>query len=450
MMAGERSFVDVGRTAQLRSASARHHITLRHRTVSNRYHSLLLFSFPNHHTAVDGYGSVEEKETDDRPNATHFYCMEAVCPHLGAPLENASIYDVEVEEDIEDAVIVCPWHEYDFSLRTGESSTGLKACVFAVEERDGHIWVQCPSLDEEEHGQDAGWDVIEVRPVSEAATNGRQAAAQQLQRAMTQVTLADETVPSLEDADADTIPALDPEPQTLVEWAVVVLNTPEPRAKVEYTRRAAHAFRSGHCRTIGGGRWRTDGDDGREERIWLTKESETPPAVPPRLSSAKIVQPGREAKRGKGGSERSRIAMLHSLANIEQWAIDLTWDIIARASHLFARCMPHRTAKLPVQFFSDFVKVAEDEAKHFTLLQHRLEQMGARFGDLPVHHGLWDSAVETMNSLSARLCIIHLVHEARGLDANPLTIKKFDNAGDKDSVEVRVTWAVKPTYKMSI
>ena len=79
------------------------------------------------------------------------------------------------------------------------------------------------------------------------------------------------------------------------------------------------------------------------------------------------------------------------------------------------------------------------EAKHFTLLQNRLHQMGARFGDLPVHHGLWDSATETMHCLEARLSIIHLVHEARGLDANPLTIKKFDNAGDKDSVEVSLS-----------
>ncbi len=93
------------------------------------------------------------------------------------------------------------------------------------------------------------------------------------------------------------------------------------------------------------------------------------------------------------------------------------------------------TRKMPLQFFSDFVKVAEDEAKHFSLLTKRLEEMGSYFGALPVHHGLWDSAMETAHSLTARLSIIHLVHEARGLDVNPTTIKKFENAGDPDSVE---------------
>lgn len=410
-------FVAIGSAEKLQQKSARHHITLRHGTNTNRYHSLLLFSFPK--------VQKEAKSNDDLGiDAYQFYCMEAVCPHLGAPLENASIYDVDgEEEDIEDAVIVCPWHEYDFSLSTGESSTGLKACVFSVEVRsDGQVWVQQPS-------SEGDWEVIEVRPVSEAQTQGREVHAKELHTAMKNVSLEQST-------DAPDAPLPDPEPlpKTLVEWAVLVLNTPEPREKVHYTRLAARAFRSGQCRIIGGGRW----DHNEDSMGWLRKESETPPAVPPRLSDAKVVRPGQEGRRGKGGSERSRIAMLHSLANIEQWAIDLAWDIIARAPELYAKARKGKSP-LPVQFFSDFVKVAEDEAKHFSLLQNRLHQMGARFGDLPVHHGLWDSARETMHSLDARLSIIHLVHEARGLDANPLTIKKFDNAGDKDSVEVSFT-----------
>jgi uncharacterized ferritin-like protein (DUF455 family) len=53
-----------------------------------------------------------------------------------------------------------------------------------------------------------------------------------------------------------------------------------------------------------------------------------------------------------------------------------------------------------------------------------------------VHAGLWESAQETSHSLSARLAIIHLVHEARGLDVNPTTIAKFRAAGDLESVKV--------------
>jgi uncharacterized ferritin-like protein (DUF455 family)/nitrite reductase/ring-hydroxylating ferredoxin subunit len=359
------------------------------------------------------------------PGAGRWYCMEATCPHLGAPLENASIYDVEDEDDIEDAVVVCPWHEYDFSLSTGESSTGLKACVYKVEERQGDIWVQEPFQDASPH---SGWDVVEVRPVSEAFCDGRESAAVKLNAAVSGLDIVQQ--PEMTE-DSKDIPDPSPLPQTLVEWAVVVLNTAEPMSKVEYTRRACRAFRTGKCKSIGGGRWSMDDEGGR---TWITKNKESPPDTPPRLSTAKIVQPGREGKRGKGGSEKSRIAMLHSLANIEQWAIDLAWDIIARAPQLYAEANDGKT--MPMQFFSDYVKVAEDEAKHFTLLCNRLKDMNTSFGDLPVHHGLWESASETKDSLMARLCIIHLVHEARGLDANPLTIKKFDNAGDKESLEV--------------
>lgn len=106
--------------------------------------------------------------------------------------------------------------------------------------------------------------------------------------------------------------------------------------------------------------------------------------------------------------------MLHSLANIEQWAIDLAWDLIARTPELSARL----GVKVPNQLYSDFIKIAVDEAKHFSLLCDRLHEKGSFFGEFPVHNGLWDSAVDTQESLLSRLSIIHLVHEARGLDVN--------------------------------
>lgn len=55
---------------------------------------------------------------------------------------------------------------------------------------------------------------------------------------------------------------------------------------------------------------------------------------------------------------------------------------------------------------------------------------------MPVHAALWESASSTAHSLRARLAIIHLVHEARGLDVNPGTIERFRKAGDEDSVKV--------------
>ena len=109
------------------------------------------------------------------------------------------------------------------------------------------------------------------------------------------------------------------------------------------------------------------------------------------------------------------------------------WDIIARygPSH----------PDLPPAFFADFTKMALDESKHFSLLTARLAALSPAtpYGSLPVHAGLWESARVTFASLRARLAIIHLVHEARGLDVNPGTIEKFRRAGDAESVTVLET-----------
>jgi uncharacterized ferritin-like protein (DUF455 family) len=79
--------------------------------------------------------------------------------------------------------------------------------------------------------------------------------------------------------------------------------------------------------------------------------------------------------------------------------------------------------------------MALDESKHFTLLTARLAAIspGTPYGSLPVHAALWESAQTTATSLRARLAIIHLVHEARGLDVNPGTIARFRRAGDTES-----------------
>ncbi|CAD6896553.1 unnamed protein product [Tilletia controversa] len=402
----------------------RHHLTLRHGKTA-QYHSLLLFTFPSD---KDGNGK----------NKAKFYCMEATCPHLGAPLENASIEDVEDEDEIEDAVIVCPWHEYDFSLRTGESSTGMSTCVYTIEERDGQIWIDPPKP---EAGSSDDWEIVELRPISEAFTSREQnvnLTSQMNGLHMEGDAESQQASAQISSEGPQTLSPPDPLPSTVIEWAVLVLNTPEPAKKVHYTRLAVAAFRSGDVKQIGGGRWSTQDQDGIESRSWTRKDAEIPPDKPAR-QDLNVVRPGQEAKRGKGGTLASRIALLHSLASIEQWAIDLAFDIIARAPQIAAKMHAEGqldSPKLPMSFYADFMKVALDEAKHFTLLSERLQEMGSYFGALPVHHGLWESAEKTANSLLARISVIHLVHEARGLDANPMTIRKFANAKDEDSVKI--------------
>lgn len=84
----------------------------------------------------------------------------------------------------------------------------------------------------------------------------------------------------------------------------------------------------------------------------------------------------------------SRQALLHSLVHIENWAVDLAWDIIARFG-------PSMDYKLPPAFFEDFVRVAEDEARHYSLLNARLEETGSHYGAFPAHDALWESAKAT-------------------------------------------------------
>ena len=152
------------------------------------------------------------------------------------------------------------------------------------------------------------------------------------------------------------------------------------------------------------------------------------PLIPGRDDGLEYVTPGRVKRRGKGGTLASRQAILHSLVHIESCAIDLAWDIIARYG-------THKDWKgvLPEEFYRDFLIVAADEARHYQELKKRLKELGMEFGELPVHDGLWDSALNTKDSLPARLAIEHCTHEARGLDVLPQTIERFRKGGDEAS-----------------
>lgn len=158
---------------------------------------------------------------------------------------------------------------------------------------------------------------------------------------------------------------------------------------------------------------------------------DTVPLIPGRDDTLEYVKPGRVKRRGKGGTLASRQAILHSLVHIESCAINLAWDIIARYG-------THRDWQdvLPQEFYSDFLIVAGDEARHYQELKKRLRDIGMEFGDLPVHDGLWESALETKDSLPARLAIEHCTHEARGLDILPQTIERLRRGGDEVSASL--------------
>jgi uncharacterized ferritin-like protein (DUF455 family) len=146
------------------------------------------------------------------------------------------------------------------------------------------------------------------------------------------------------------------------------------------------------------------------------------PGRPPRP----LLLPPREMPRRTTGGVKGRIAMLHALAHIELNAIDMTWDLIGRFVH----------ADVPRQFFDNWVQVGLEEAKHFDLLARRLVELGAAYGDLPAHDGLWQAAQATADNLMARVAVVPLVLEARGLDVTPRMIESLRAAGDDASAAI--------------
>jgi len=131
-------------------------------------------------------------------------------------------------------------------------------------------------------------------------------------------------------------------------------------------------------------------------------------------------------KRRAGGERERRVALLHALAHIELNAIDLAWDLVARFSD----------ANPPRSFFDDWVAVADEEATHHALLTERLAELRAGYGDLPAHDGLWEAAAVTAKDFLARLAVVPLVLEARGLDVTPTLIGRLERAGDAASAGV--------------
>ncbi|MEQ8965179.1 MAG: ferritin-like domain-containing protein, partial [Azospirillaceae bacterium] len=156
-----------------------------------------------------------------------------------------------------------------------------------------------------------------------------------------------------------------------------------------------------------------------------------PPTRPARPERPELRPPSAMPKRRKARSAAGRVALLHALAHIELNAVDLACDMIARFAD------PERAGEvLPDAFFDDWCAVADDEGRHFLMLADRLAAFGAAYGDLPAHDGLWQAAEATAGDLLARLAVVPMVLEARGLDVTPGMIANLDAAGDADSAAI--------------
>jgi uncharacterized ferritin-like protein (DUF455 family) len=198
-------------------------------------------------------------------------------------------------------------------------------------------------------------------------------------------------------------------PPTLSVAACRILNEPSPAGKIALTNEMSALWREGQLQEIG---------------------TIQPPARPQRPIRPKLLDPHNVPKRRAKGS-KGRLALIHAIAHIELNAIDLAWDIVARFTH----------HDLPRNFYDDWVGVAVDEARHFGLLEEYLVDHNTSYGDFSAHDGLWQAAEDTSGDLLARLAIVPLVLEARGLDATPPMIQKLHQVGDTQAAQILETIA---------
>jgi uncharacterized ferritin-like protein (DUF455 family) len=148
-----------------------------------------------------------------------------------------------------------------------------------------------------------------------------------------------------------------------------------------------------------------------------------PAGLPGRPERPVLVEPG-ALKRRSMQSDAGRAALLHALAHIEFNAINLALDAL------------WRFPSMPGAFYGDWLRVAAEEAHHFSLLTARLADYGHAYGDFPAHDGLWDMAQRTRGDVLARMALVPRTLEARGLDASPPIRKRLAQAGDHASAAI--------------
>ncbi len=136
---------------------------------------------------------------------------------------------------------------------------------------------------------------------------------------------------------------------------------------------------------------------------------------PSYASKCHIVDPRDLPARKDFESKEGLATLVHAIAHIEFSAIDLALDAV------------YRYPQMSKAYKIDWLEVADDEIRHFKILESLLTELGYAYGDFPVHCGLFDAAEHTAHNILDRMAIIPRYYEASGLDVSPQIIKKLDN-----------------------
>ncbi|MEO8001344.1 MAG: ferritin-like domain-containing protein [Arenimonas sp.] len=191
----------------------------------------------------------------------------------------------------------------------------------------------------------------------------------------------------------------------LYEAAQHCIDASDPETKIRLTREAAAAFFSGQLSTD------------------IAREGPQAIKAPGRPDKPILVPPKNLPKRGMG-TTAGRACFLHAITHIEFNAVNLAWDAV------------YRFRDMPYEYYADFVKVASDEARHFSMLSKRLQEMDMQYGDFEAHNGLWEMAEKTAHSCLARMALVPRVLEARGLDVTPGMMSRLRSVGDHVSADI--------------
>jgi uncharacterized ferritin-like protein (DUF455 family) len=192
--------------------------------------------------------------------------------------------------------------------------------------------------------------------------------------------------------------------KNLFDAAHACLIASDPDMKVAMTRATAQAWRDGN--------------------LSLSSVGEVEAILEPgRPADPKLVRP-RDLPRRKPNTAEGRAVLVHALTHIEFNAINLGWDAV------------YRFRDMPKEFYDDWVRVADEEAYHFSLLSDHLRSLGHEYGDYPGHNGLWEMAVKTAHDVMVRMALVPRCLEARGLDVNPGIRAKLVENGDERAGEL--------------
>ncbi len=132
----------------------------------------------------------------------------------------------------------------------------------------------------------------------------------------------------------------------------------------------------------------------------------------------KIVPPQKINKRKYVNTKEGKVNLLHTIAHIEYSAIDLALDAALRFQNM------------PKKYYEDWLEVANDEVRHFEMIEKLLHELDSFYGDIEVHTNLFEAMKKTPDLLS-RMAVVPRYLEANGLEQNPKIMDKLNSNPDE-------------------